>query len=56
VRAAHFTGDIATSSWSTYQTTEFREAVTWAGLTLTVLAAALVGWGIIRARRVAAGE
>ncbi|MER6947494.1 MFS transporter [Nonomuraea sp. NPDC000554] len=53
ILAALFTGDIATSSWSTYQTTEFREAVTWAGLALTVVAAALVGWGIIRARRVA---
>lgn len=52
ILAALFTGDLATSSWSTYQTTEFREAVTWAGLSLTVLAAALVGWGIIRARRV----
>ncbi|GII33841.1 MFS transporter [Planotetraspora mira] len=53
ILAALFTGDIATSSWSTYQTTEFREAVTWAGLALTVLAAALGGWGIIRARSVA---
>lgn len=53
ILAALFTGDIATSRWSTYQTTEFRDAVTWAGLALTVLAAALVGWGIIRAGRVA---
>ncbi|MFD7948398.1 MFS transporter, partial [Streptomyces sp. NPDC059744] len=53
ILAALFTGDLATSSWSTYQTTEFREAVTRAGLALTVLAAALVGLGIIRARRVA---
>jgi hypothetical protein len=53
VLAAFFTGDLATSSWSTHQTTEFREAVTWAGLALTVLAAAMVGWGILRARRVA---
>ena len=29
ILAALFTGDLATSSWSTYQTTEFREAVTW---------------------------
>ncbi|MFI2077808.1 MULTISPECIES: MFS transporter [Streptomyces] len=53
ILAALFTGDIATSSWSTDQTTEFREAVTLAGIVLTVLAAALVGWGIVRARRVA---
>ncbi len=52
VLAALFTGDIATSGWSTQQSAQFREAVTIAGLTLTVLAAALVGWGIIRARHV----
>ncbi|MBO8196782.1 hypothetical protein JW613_00415 [Streptomyces smyrnaeus] len=51
ILAALFTGSIATSSWSTDQTTEFREAVTTAGLALTALAAALVGWGIARARR-----
>ena len=33
------------------QTAEFREAVTIAGLALTVVAAALVGWGFARARR-----
>ncbi|MFF0160615.1 MFS transporter [Streptomyces sp. NPDC005263] len=53
ILAALFTGDIATSHWSAQQTSEFREAVTWAGLALTVLAAGLVGWGIIRARSVA---
>jgi hypothetical protein len=49
ILAALFTGDIATSSWSTQQAAEFQEAVTIAGLALTVVAAALVGWGIIRA-------
>jgi hypothetical protein len=53
ILATLFTGDIATSNWSTHQTAEFREAVTIAGLTLTVVAAALVGWGIVRTRRVA---
>ncbi|MDX3745655.1 MFS transporter [Streptomyces sp. AK08-02] len=53
VLAALFTGDIATTNWSTGQTAEFRNAVTWAGLVLTGLAAALVGWGIIRARHAA---
>jgi MFS family permease len=48
--AALFTGDIATSSWNAQQTMEFREAVVVAGLTLTVAAAALVGWGIVRTR------
>ncbi|GAA4804075.1 MFS transporter [Streptomyces ziwulingensis] len=51
VLAKLLTGDIATATWSTQQTARFHEAVTRAGLTLTVLAAALVGWGISRARR-----
>ncbi|MGV9245398.1 MFS transporter [Streptomyces sp. NPDC003710] len=50
ILAALFTGDIATSSWSAHQSAEFREAVTCAGLVLTAVAAALVGWGIVRAR------
>ncbi|MFI0965843.1 MFS transporter [Streptomyces sp. NPDC021080] len=49
--ATLFPGDIAAPNWSAHQTAEFHEAVTWAGLTLTVLAAALVGGGILRARR-----
>jgi hypothetical protein len=56
ILAALFTGDIATSSWSAQQTAEFREAVRIAGLALTVVAAALVGWGIVRTRRVANGQ
>ncbi len=51
VLAALFTGDIATSPWSAQQTTEFWEAVMIAGFALTVVAAALVGWGIVRTRR-----
>ena len=51
VLAALFTGSIATSGWSAAQTAEFREAVTIAGLALTAVAAALVGWGFARARR-----
>jgi hypothetical protein len=50
ILAALFACDIATSSWSAEQTMEFREAVVVAGLTLTVVAAALVGWGIVRTR------
>jgi MFS family permease len=50
ILAALFTGDIA-SSWSAQQTAQFRDAVMIAGLTLTAVAAALVGWGIARARR-----
>jgi MFS family permease len=52
ILAALFTGNIATSSWSPHQTQEFRDAVTWAGVVLTVLAAALVSWGVVRARRI----
>jgi len=48
ILAALFIGDIATSSWSAQQTAEFREAVTIAGLAITVVAATLVGWGILR--------
>jgi hypothetical protein len=51
VIAALFTGDIATAGWSAAQTAEFREAVTISALMLTVVAAVLVGWGIVRARR-----
>jgi MFS family permease len=54
ILAALFTGDIATAHWSAQQTAEFRDAVTIAGVTLTAVAAALVGWGIIRSRRVPA--
>ncbi|MGC5009063.1 hypothetical protein [Streptomyces sp. DT203] len=50
VLAALFTGDIATSNRSTQQTAQFQEAVTIPGLVLTVVAAALVGRGILRTR------
>ncbi len=40
--AALFTGEIASASWSPRQRSEFREAVTIAGLGLTLVAAALV--------------
>jgi hypothetical protein len=54
VIAALFTGEIATSNWSTQQASQFQEAVTIGGLTLTAVAGALVGWGILRTR--SAGE
>ncbi|HEY0215895.1 MAG TPA: MFS transporter, partial [Cellulomonas sp.] len=54
ILAALFTGAIATPGWSAEQTAQFREAATVAGLTLTVVAATLVGWGARRARRSAA--
>lgn len=51
ILAALFTGDIATADWSAQQRAQFRDAVTVAGLALTVLAGALVGWGMLRAGR-----
>jgi hypothetical protein len=50
VLAALFTGNIATETWSAHQTAEFQEAVTVAGLILTGLATALVGWAMVRSR------
>jgi MFS family permease len=50
ILAAVFTGNIATSHWTAHQTAEFRSAVMIAGLTLTLAAAALVGWGVARTR------
>jgi len=51
ILAALFTGGLARSSWSPHQRAQFHEAATAAALVLTVLAAALVGWGIARSRR-----
>jgi MFS family permease len=51
ILAALFTGSIATSHWTAQQATEFQTAVTIAGGALTVVAAALVGWGFVRSRR-----
>lgn len=53
ILAALFTGDIATSDWSPRQTSEFHEAVTVAGLTLTAVAGALVAWAMLRVRSAA---
>ena len=52
ILAAVFTGNIAAANWTAGQTAEFGAAVTIAGLALTVVAAALVGWGILRTRRI----
>ena len=48
--AGLFTGSVATSTWSAAQTAQFGEAVTIAGLVLTVAATALAGWAVLRAR------
>jgi len=47
VLATLFTGNVA-STWTVQQADQFTTAVTTGGLTLTVLAAALVAWGIAR--------
>ncbi|SOD72585.1 MFS transporter [Jatrophihabitans sp. GAS493] len=51
ILAARFSGDIASANWSTGQAAQFTSAVTIAGITLTIVSAALVGWGILRSRR-----
>ncbi len=51
ILAALFTGSIATSNWNAHQTAQFQAGITLAGLVLTALAAALVGWGILHSRR-----
>ncbi|BDZ49415.1 MFS transporter [Frondihabitans sucicola] len=50
ILAALFAGDIATGGWSSRQTAQFHEAVTLGGLTLTLVAGALVAWGFVRTR------
>jgi MFS family permease len=50
ILAALFTGTIATSNWSVHQTAQFQEGILIAGSTLTVVAALLVGWGLVRAQ------
>lgn len=51
ILAALFTGTLAAPNWTVQQTTEFRAAVTTAGLTLTLIAGTLVTFGIVRSRR-----
>jgi len=53
ILATLFTGTLTDRGWSTAQTGQFADAVTIAGLALTVAAAALVGWGIVRSRTAA---
>jgi hypothetical protein len=56
ILAALFAGNIISSNWSTQQTTQFHESVTIAGLTLTIVAGALVGWAILHSRKIAADQ
>lgn len=49
--AAIFVGNVATAHWSGAQTAQFQQAITISALALTLIAAVLVGWGIVRTRR-----
>ena len=51
ILAALFTGSIATANWTAAQSSQFQTAVTVAGLSLTLLAAVLVGIGFARSPR-----
>lgn len=51
ILATMFTGRLVAQHWTTEQTSQFHAALTSAATTLTFVAAALVGWGIGRARR-----
>jgi len=50
ILAALVTGSIAAPVWGAAQSAQFQQAATVAGLTLTVVAAALVGVGVLRSR------
>lgn len=50
ILAALFTGNITGATWTAQQSAQFQTAITVAGLTLTVIAAGLVGVGIVRSR------
>jgi MFS family permease len=50
VLAGLFSGSIADSPWTTVQTGQFEQGITIAGLVLTVAAAGLVAFGIVRTR------
>jgi MFS family permease len=56
VLAALFSGSIAASDWTVQQSVQFESAATLGGLTMTVLAAALVTVGFVRSRRVDAAN
>ena len=56
ILAALFTGSIAVPDWSAAQSAQFEAGIRIAGVTLTVVAGALVGFGIARGRQGAAGR
>lgn len=56
ILAALFTGNVASTQWSSHQTMQFREVTTVAGAVLTAVAAALVAYGMVRAQADARGR
>jgi MFS family permease len=56
ILAALFGGSIAQSHWTSTQTSQFEAGIMVAGLALTVVAATLVGLGIVRSRSVIRGD
>lgn len=53
ILAAFVSGSITTTAWTPLRLAQFQEAITTAGIALTVVAAALVTFGIIRSRPIA---
>ncbi|GAB3610001.1 MFS transporter [Humibacter ginsengiterrae] len=51
ILAAVFVGSITASHWAAGQAAEFQTGVTVGGIALTITAAALTAWGIVRSRR-----
>ena len=56
ILAALFTGSLTATPWSLQQHAQFQHAVMIAGLALTVVATALVGWALLRTRGLADGR
>jgi MFS family permease len=54
ILASTFTGTLASATWSAAQSAQFELAATIAGITLTVVAGALVAFGIARSRSTSA--
>jgi hypothetical protein len=50
ILAVIFPGALTAATWSARQTGDFRDAITYAGLALTLVSATLVGFGIVRGR------
>jgi hypothetical protein len=56
ILAAVFTGSIAEPDWTSGQTAQFQQGIMIAGVTLTLVSAVLVAFGIVRTRRVVSDQ